>query len=696
MPTAPAAEPGSASPGNSAGAAGAQACAEVAALEAAALAAAAAAEQAQQRLAAARARKPPPPAPAAAAPAARARAVTDADAGTDEDEAEGSGSADDKADDKAGEYEVEAVVATTRKCDDEAAAGTREKAHVKPNCKCPRTYLVKWKGYDASHNTWEPEEELQNVKDMLTACNAAHCTPPGSSITRTSSDSSASQTAAAAAAVTADATAAPQPVTRTANADAPAPAPPAPNPPKRTNSNTPYTNGRVTVVDPPSDGACGSHALCIGEGAAATAVAKVLELNGRIAAAMERDPDVFAATVADEDHTDHTSAIARRATALRAATARYLMRSADFDAYAMTHHRVAVVSASASGTTTQQFGRNTAPTTIVLIHVKVHYRVLIHVDGTRTFRADTIADALEFARAHATAWYTTGAGAPPFPDTSAADRKAADAAATAAAHAKPPAPDGPWRKQKGKLQYGDSLDVKRVIVITTNPQVTHIDAIEQRLAPSDVTLSQYARRWTVAPGGALHVEATTLAARAMLLEVATKVRRDTCKRGLIDMTPLIPAQQPGAIKAQAHAQPKPAAKAKKAKAKAKATAKAVPTPQAGDAAARIQTDATNSAVLTVLLDLTRQLARRERRARSRTRSPPPRIAPPFCAYCAKRAHSGACGQHANPHADSEDDDPASPARPRSRQRSRGHESDSDGQGDGSGSRTDRNKHPHRK
>ena len=545
-----------ASTSSGADSASAAAHAELAVLETAAAAAAAAVEQARQRAAAAAARA------AARAPASantKADAEIDPDAETDGDE-----------------YEVEGIVSTTRACDDRGG-----KAHAKQDCKCERTYLVKWKGYDAEgDNTWESEEQLMhNAKDVLTAFKVAHKVPPYHQPSRSSSRSSsnASQTAAAAAAATANA-AAPSAPTVTALLA-----------PKRANSNTPYSNGSVKVVDPPSDGACGSHALCIGEGVAKTSIAHVLRLNDSIASVMERDADVYASAVADEDTTDAATAVAKRAAALRASTARYHLRSADFDAYAQKKHRVAVVSASTSGTTTQHFGRNTAPTTIVLIHVGCHYRVLIHTDDTRTFKADQIENALEFARAHAAAWYTAGASAPPFPDTSAADRKpqskpttgaqapTAAAAATAAATAAPdtgpapalgaPAPDRtaarPQAKQNGdgewqtthRLKYAKTLVPQRTIVVTTNPPVTDISFIEQRLRPADVTLSQFVKRWTLAQGGAVHVEAATPAMYTALLDSAANIRQRTRKTCLIDLAPLKPAKQP-----DAKAQGKPHAK----------------------------------------------------------------------------------------------------------------------------------------
>lgn len=39
-------------------------------------------------------------------------------------------------------------------------------------------YLVKWKGYDAGHNSWEPATHLTHCADLLTAFHAAHPSAP--------------------------------------------------------------------------------------------------------------------------------------------------------------------------------------------------------------------------------------------------------------------------------------------------------------------------------------------------------------------------------------------------------------------------------------------------------------------------------------------------------------------------------------
>ena len=530
----------------------AAAAAEIKALEAVFAAAAAAVERARQRAAAARAAARPPAPPEADADAETVAVSSD-------NESAGDGSADNGSD----EYEVEAIISTTRACDDKSAGGG--KAHIKPDCKCARKYLVKWKGYDAEgDNTWESEEQLtHNAKTVLTAFKIAHQIPPHHpSRSSSRSSSNASQTAAAAAAATENATksVAPPP------ADTPSGAKP-----KRANSNTPATNGIVKVVDTPSDGACGAHALCICEGVGATTLLHAKRVYDAIATVMARDHKLFAAAVADEDGTDTKSAVTDRITALRDAAATRNLRSSDFDAYSQqSAHRVAVVTGSSSGATTQLFGRNTATHTAVLIHVGRHYRALIRCDGARTFAADQISDALEFASAHATAWHATNATAPNFPDTSAAERAAAlvgnraEARPKAAAGAPPPAAradsrkraagspasgasrpakmctaesDGEWKMYTGKLRQADSLRPDRSIAINADS----ITAVEQRLQQeADITLSQFARRWTAATGGGIHIEAASPEMFAALMGRAAAIRNRTHANGRIELTAAAP------------------------------------------------------------------------------------------------------------------------------------------------------------
>ena len=39
-------------------------------------------------------------------------------------------------------------------------------------------YLVKWKGYDAAHNSWEPFANLQNAKRIITRFHKNHPDAP--------------------------------------------------------------------------------------------------------------------------------------------------------------------------------------------------------------------------------------------------------------------------------------------------------------------------------------------------------------------------------------------------------------------------------------------------------------------------------------------------------------------------------------
>jgi hypothetical protein len=377
------------------------------------------------------------------------------------------------------------------------------------------------------------------------------------------------------------------------------------------------------------------------------------------------------------------------------------MRSTDFDAYAMTHHRVAVVSASASGTTTQQFGRNTAPTTIVLIHVNVHYRVLIHVDGTRTFRADTIADALEFARAHATAWYATGAAAPPFPDASAADRKAAaapavppakpDKPAKAAAQHAPPTSGPPggaeWKTQTAKMQYAEAVSAARAITIDAGPAVTDINAIAQRLTAADITLSAFARKWTIAQDKSVQVEALSPELYNALLAFAPAVRRATRTDGLINITPA--RKHAAAVVAVTPSRP-PVAPDTRGKPRARGRTRGGPRrgrAPTGTAAPKHGSGRGGNAAAAAagpdpLMTLIQQQMQQQQQLLSlvlqhRTRSPhQPRTR--YCRDCGQPEHRGRCAESGADDADGDDD--VGPAPPRPRSRTRGHGSGSDEQG----------------
>jgi hypothetical protein len=51
-----------------------------------------------------------------------------------------------------------------------------EVEHILDNCKyCNQhQYLVQWKGYNASHNSWEPAANLTHCPDLINAFHSAH------------------------------------------------------------------------------------------------------------------------------------------------------------------------------------------------------------------------------------------------------------------------------------------------------------------------------------------------------------------------------------------------------------------------------------------------------------------------------------------------------------------------------------------
>ena len=43
------------------------------------------------------------------------------------------------------------------------------KAIVSHNAQTPRRYLIRWQGYSSVDDTWEPETNLENARDILNA-----------------------------------------------------------------------------------------------------------------------------------------------------------------------------------------------------------------------------------------------------------------------------------------------------------------------------------------------------------------------------------------------------------------------------------------------------------------------------------------------------------------------------------------------
>ena len=308
-----------------------------------------------------------------------------------------------------------------------------------------------------------------------------------------------------------------------------------------------HTNGQFSVFDVPGDGACGAHALAVATGADATTLAHIKRVYDSTAAELKRRAEHFAADIADEDQCDAKTAVQQRIASLRAPTLSHNMTHVDIDAYTRSAaHAVRIVAAHGSDIAVTQFGRGTASRTAVLIHCGGHYRVLVpaHTKAgeARTFTADTVDDAIEFARAHARAWLN-GATAPPFPDRSSAERKQRDTPPNAAAPAPAAANSGGgWKPVTGKMTCVERLTPALTLVVNAGANVTDITAIEQRIErDADVTLSAFTRRYTIAAGGVVHVEALSQKLYAALLDAAAAIRvRTHKKKALIDITPLIP------------------------------------------------------------------------------------------------------------------------------------------------------------
>ena len=353
------------------------------------------------------------------------------------------------------------------------------------------------------------------------------------------------------------------------------------------------------MFDVPGDGACGAHALSIASGAMATSLFEVRKVYEAIAREVVNGTADMAKAIADEDKSDQSIALVRRAAALRAFTASCQLTAADIDLFACrpeTTFRAVIVAASRTGlTTTSRLGRYTTRRTTVLILVGNHYRVAVPCDPKRrTFTEDEEEDAIEFARAHAVAWAAHGAAAPDFPDQSRDERarggaapdaalralnttrNTATAATTAAptapataaapvavpaagpgpasevqataAAAQPPLPLPPlppstegkdWQTVKQRMAHVSSIRPEHAITVTDNGtggKTADIKRVEERLLKeADVTLSAFVREWTIRSGGVLCVKTHSMATRKALMAMADDIRRATHRNGFIDL-----------------------------------------------------------------------------------------------------------------------------------------------------------------
>jgi hypothetical protein len=485
---------------------------------------------------------------------AEAKATAQADA-----DAEMAADAETMAEYEAGEYEVEAIISTTRACDDRSACGG--KAHTKPDCKCERKYLVKWKDYNAEgDNTWETEEQLtRNANDILTAFKLVHKVPPYHPPSRSSSRSSsnASQTAAAAAAATAAAAAAAKQANGALRPDVAAPVlPPKVSTPRPDATLNGHTDGQCQVWDMPAFGRCGAHGAAVLDGDSLTSVKRAYAVYSRTAAELKRCPARYAADIASEDGGDAKTAVERRVAALRAQNTTHHMTLTDISANgALCAYRIAVVAINSAldrgaDTHTTYHGHERADRTGVLILVGRHYRVLLPRDRAagNTFTRDTIDHALEFARAHALAWHLEKTTAPPYPDEPANPPTSTADAAKHTAHGSAPkpkptkpaeagAPGGAEWKTQHTMQCVKAINAARAIIIDAGPGVIDINAIAHRLAVAGVTLSAFARKWTIASDKSVHVEALSPEMHTALLSFAPAVRVATRTTGLINLTP---------------------------------------------------------------------------------------------------------------------------------------------------------------
>ena len=449
------------------------------------------------------------------------------------------------------------------------------------------------------------------------------------------------------------------------------------------------------------------------DGDSATSVKRAYAVYLRTAAELKRCPARYAADIASEDGGDVKTAVERRVAALRAQKTTHHMTLTDISANgALCAYRIAVVAINSAldggaDTHTTYHGHERADRTGVLILVNRHYRVLLPRDRSagNTFTRDTIDHALAFARAHALAWHLEATTAPQYPDepanppataAGAAEHKPAKPAEAATAADAPGGAE--WKTHTAKMQYAEALNATRAITIDAGPGNIDINAIIRRLSAADVTLSAFARKWTITHDKAVQVEAMSPELHAALLAHAPAVRRVTRMGGLINLTPATATQR--SAPAAAGALPKPPPKPPKTRGKPHFpgrsrdgrgrgqphTAAVAPNRGAG----RGEANATAAPGPDPLVALIQQQMQQQQQLlalvlQQRTRSPHrPRTR--YCRDCGAPEHDGQCAVKAESEPDTDNGAPA-----RARSRSRGHDSDTDSHGDGSGSAKHRTK-----
>lgn len=648
-------------------------------------------------------------------------------------------------------YAGKVVAYEFRKSDGVTRCGHEHK-NVFDNKACRRYFEIEFAGYEdtAQARQWQWQRDMTTEEVRQCTAEAAAldgldlATLPTRMRSRAASDASATSRTSAAGE--------PPACTPPAALRVPASAKAVAGSPQRPT----HSNGLVTIMDVRGDGACGAHALCIIEGHRHTSAHGAAGVYKIIADELERSalnmPGV-AAMIASEAKTavSAETAVRERLVALRAGDAMHHLTTSDIDAYAHARgKRVAVVSATPRGEVNTQYLGRWTPHTAVLIIAAGHYRVALPGDGkgATLFAEDALSDALEFVRSHAISWATAAATAPLFPHAvgsggaenlyAARAAKAEPAPAQAARPdttprpsappppAKPakvtgptndakapqprhgPAPAGTWSTKKSKIAHVKTVATNKAVAISIGADKTpDIGEVEARLqAEADMTLSAFARRWTIAAGGALHVEATSHAMYTALLAEAANVRKRTHKGGYVDITA---AAAPATAAAAQQAKP-PAGETKSRESgrgrgrgggRGRGYGRGRGGHRQSDAAPEDRAPAADAA-LRELLNGQREIVRQM--ARDRARSPPPGPrAPPqrlFCQFCGRDAHEGRCAvraagntqewrqsdseSHSHTASDPEGEDDRQPPRGHGGQW-RGHDHESGSSGSGSGS-----------